>query len=316
MDLEMTINVTETGIKSQLLTALGIAQLIGHRGIIDLLTARQRSGTAQTTQVENLSPCLRPQGQALEDQPGLTSPLKTATQETPVLPSETPTLPPEKSNTTPSAAVIPATAKAEQPDTVASSASPDHSMQTLPDSPSAKTQSPLDAAKDELIQELLRKLGQDNLEPLEGIRLMMEVRATKSLDSLCGLYNRVAGIERQKERARRRKARDRVSPDRGSGPGARYCAHLCPGGETGPGCGGGGGGDQTVPGSNPSPVCESGGERHGVWPGQADDRLSGAAACLGGDSRGGQLQCVFLYGRRDTSDKDSGGGPSCGPSDL
>ena len=211
MDLEMTINVTETGIKSQLLTALGIAQLIGHRGIIDLLTARQRSGTAQTTQVENLSPCLRPQGQALEDQPGLTSPLKTATQETPVLPSETPTLPPEKSNTTPSAAVIPATAKAEQPDTVASSASPDHSMQTLPDSPSAKTQSPLDAAKDELIQELLRKLGQDNLEPLEGIRLMMEVRATKSLDSLCGLYNRVAGIERQKERARRRKARDRVS---------------------------------------------------------------------------------------------------------
>ena len=228
MDLEMTINVIETGIKSQLLTALGIAQLIGHQGIIDLLTARQRSGTAQTTQVENLSPCLRPAepapllttagagsakagGQALEDQPGLTSPLKTATQETPALPSETPTLPPEKSNTTPSAAVIPATAKAEQPDTVASSASPDHSMQTLPDSPSAKTQSPLDAAKDELIQELLRKLGQDNLEPLEGIRLMMEVRATKSLDSLCGLYNRVAGIERQKERARRRKARDRVS---------------------------------------------------------------------------------------------------------
>ena len=196
MDLEMTINVTETGIKSQLLTALGIAQLIGHQGIIDLLTARQRSGTAQTTQVENLSPCLRP--------------AETATQETPALPSETPTLPPEKSNTTPSAAVIPATAKAEQPDTVASSASPDHSMQTLPDSPSAKTQSPLDAAKDELIQELLRKLGQDNLEPLEGIRLMMEVRATKSLDNLCGLYNRVAGIERQMERARRRKARDRV----------------------------------------------------------------------------------------------------------
>ena len=196
MDLEMTINVTETGIKSQLLTALGIAQLIGHQGIIDLLTARQRSGTAQTTQVENLSPCLRP--------------AETATQETPALPSETPTLPPEKSNTTPSAAEIPATAKAEQPDTVASSASPDHSMQTLPDSPSAKTQSPLDAAKDELIQELLRKLGQDNLEPLEGIRLMMEVRATKSLDNLCGLYNRVAGIERQMERARRRKARDRV----------------------------------------------------------------------------------------------------------
>ena len=242
MDLEVTIDETETGKKSRPLTALGIAQLIGHQGIIDLLTTRRWSGTAQ---IEILSPCLRPAepapllttcrarppaydrrgrlresrgagsakagGQVLEDQPGLTSPLKTATQETPALPSETPTLHPEKSNTTPSAAEIPATAKAEQPDTVASSASPDHSMQTLPDSPSAKTQSPLDAAKDELIQELLRKLGQDNLEPLEGIRLMMEVRATKSLDSLCGLYNRVAGIERQKERARRRKARDRVS---------------------------------------------------------------------------------------------------------
>ena len=82
-----------------------------------------------------------------------------------------------------------------------SSARPDKQLQAT------KTPSPLDTAKDELIREILRKLDQDNLESLEGIRLMVEVRATDSIDSLCGLYNRLAGIERQKERARRRKVR-------------------------------------------------------------------------------------------------------------
>ena len=70
-----------------------------------------------------------------------------------------------------------------------------------------ETRSPLEAAKDELVREILRKLDQHNLESLEGIRLMVEVRATDIIDSLCGLYNRLAGIERQKERARRRKVR-------------------------------------------------------------------------------------------------------------
>ena len=54
-----------------------------------------------------------------------------------------------------------------------------------------------------MVQEILRKLEQDNLEPLEGIRLLAEVRASASIDGLCGIYNRLAGIERQRERSRR-----------------------------------------------------------------------------------------------------------------
>ena len=37
--------------------------------------------------------------------------------------------------------------------------------------------------------------------------MMMDVRRTDSLDALCGIYNRLAGIERQRQRARRRGVR-------------------------------------------------------------------------------------------------------------
>ena len=63
--------------------------------------------------------------------------------------------------------------------------------------------SPLMQAQGGLRKEVLRKLEQDNLEPLEGIRLLEDVNACPDLDSLCTLYNRLAGIERRKERARR-----------------------------------------------------------------------------------------------------------------
>ena len=67
----------------------------------------------------------------------------------------------------------------------------------------ASAPSPLMQAQGGLRKEVLRKLEQDNLEPLEGIRLLEDVNACPDLDSLCTLYNRLAGIERRKERARR-----------------------------------------------------------------------------------------------------------------
>ena len=66
---------------------------------------------------------------------------------------------------------------------------------------------PLAQARDALRQVVLGKLRADNLEPHEGIRLLEDVNDAGSLDSLCVLYNRLAHIERQKERARRRGAR-------------------------------------------------------------------------------------------------------------
>ena len=60
---------------------------------------------------------------------------------------------------------------------------------------------------------MLGKLRDDNLESLEGIRLLEDVNASSNIDSLCTLYNRLAGIERQKERARRRGRRREVMPE-------------------------------------------------------------------------------------------------------
>ena len=73
----------------------------------------------------------------------------------------------------------------------------------------AEPGAPLALGKHELVQEILRKLEQDNLEPLQGIRLLVEVRASASIDGLCGIYNRLAGIERRRERSRRRRGRHR-----------------------------------------------------------------------------------------------------------
>ena len=71
--------------------------------------------------------------------------------------------------------------------------------------PAADT-SPLVQGKQALVREVLGKLDEDTLDPLEGIRLMVDVRGTDSLDALCGIYNRLAGIERQRRRARRQGA--------------------------------------------------------------------------------------------------------------
>ena len=64
--------------------------------------------------------------------------------------------------------------------------------------------SSLSIAKNELIQEILRKLERDSLEPLEGIRIMADLRVVDSMEKVCEIYNRLARIERQRERAKRR----------------------------------------------------------------------------------------------------------------
>ena len=95
----------------------------------------------------------------------------------------------------------PEPAGTEQTET-ASAASPD----TAPDSPprSAIPQSPLERAKTEFIGTVLEKLRNDWLDPLHGIRLLEQVNTVADLDSLCTIFNRLAGIERKKFRSGRR----------------------------------------------------------------------------------------------------------------
>ena len=97
---------------------------------------------------------------------------------------------------------------AERPSVTSLSVSPAQTVSGSSQTPPAAP-SPLALAKDELIQEVLRKLEYDTLEPLEGIRIMVDVRASESMERLCGIYNRLAGIERQRERAHRQGVRRR-----------------------------------------------------------------------------------------------------------
>ena len=68
----------------------------------------------------------------------------------------------------------------------------------------AEIQSPLSAAKNALIAEVLKKLDNQTLDPAEGIRLMAGVRNAANIDRLCVIYNRLAGMERERRRTRRR----------------------------------------------------------------------------------------------------------------
>ena len=176
IDAEVAIDAEEMGIEEIIkCKPYDLAQLTGNRGIISLLERFRREKTGQSVQIEKLS---------LADQPGRTFPPASA------IASDS------QDNDGMQSPVVAQTIVSPRP-----------LSQTLPDSPpqATITKSPLDMAKGELIQEVLRKLEQHNLGPLEGIRLLQSVNVAADIDVLCSLYNRLAGIERVKERTRRRR---------------------------------------------------------------------------------------------------------------
>ena len=152
-------------------TCYEIARIRGHRVIMRLIEERRPDREGRQAHIEELSPCLRPAEPA---------PAKAGGQ---ALQDQ-----PEPAGTV-------------QAD-VASAASPE----TPPDSLSAaaKPQSPLERAKTEFIGTVLDKLRNDWLDPLDGIRLLEQVNTVADLDSLCTIFNRLAGIERKKFRSGRR----------------------------------------------------------------------------------------------------------------
>ena len=193
LEAETTVEKTEK------FTPYRLAKLSGHGGIMSLLERHRQEKAEQLLLFESLS---------FADQPGMITPSTTPQPEPVSFPSTTQTAQPSAIPVV--AAESQATETMVPADTEPATNPPVPASQALPDSPPQATNSPLDTAKDELIQEVLKKLERDTLEPLEGIRLMVEVQAADSLDSLCGLYNRLAGIERQRERDRRRPGRGKA----------------------------------------------------------------------------------------------------------
>ena len=219
--VEMLLNAgteidTEIEDEGQRYTPYNLAQLAGHREVMSVLAAHRRRREEEAARLEDLSPCLRPQGPVLEgEQEGLTpatmpplpSIMSTAQ------PGETVSIPvvsPDKSGEgsgVPAETLSASTAEALPAVTATVPSMPVRSGEGVSE---AALSSPLAQAQNGLRQEVLGKLRNDNLEPLEGIRLLEDVNASSSIDSLCTLYNRLAGIERQRERARRRGRRREV----------------------------------------------------------------------------------------------------------
>ncbi len=157
-------------------TPCSLALLAGNQEAAALLQAYRSYKTEQAARLDRLSRCLQPQGQVPDDVPDRSS----ASTALPSLPHSTSEQPGQTAETS---AASPA-ARGSQP---------------MP----ATAPSPLEMTKQAMRQEVLGKLRCDNLEPLEGIRLLEAVNDTDNLDGLCVLYNRLAHIEREKERARR-----------------------------------------------------------------------------------------------------------------
>ena len=207
------LKVVEGVAKARYYTAYRVAELAGHREVMSVLAAHRRRREEEQARFESLSPCLRPQDLPLGDEPGSAIP-PTARPEAVSLPvAAAGTQAEQTCPTSPVETESQITGKMESPHRAtvsAASAPPPPGRSGAAVSETEAVSSPLAQAQDALRQEVLGKLRGDNLEPLQGIRLLEDVNASTDMDGLCTLYNRLARIERQKERARRRGRRQEV----------------------------------------------------------------------------------------------------------
>ena len=217
-------------------TVYGIARLMDYREAVALLEAYSLNKPAQAARLEKLAPKDEPQWSTppttpppvwstppTTPPPDWSIPPVTITPDWSTTPTTTQAFPPpyampvtQPGETVSVAAVVPdkAGTRTMEPSETAP-------VTTVPESPApaasgsgptrADIQSPLGTAKNALVQEVLKKLDNNTLEPLEGIRLMIEARAAADMDMLSVFYNRLASVERQRERSRRRPARREVT---------------------------------------------------------------------------------------------------------
>ena len=167
-------------------TPYDLAKLMRHQAIMDLLEAHRRdkveqaAQAAQAPQFGRLSPCFQPA----------------------VQPDEAVSIP-EIARDSGAADGIESAEGTTQAAAVSVASS-----RAVPGSQPRATeiQSTLERAKNEFIQDILKKLRNDWLDPLDGIRVLEAVNTVADLDGLCRIYNRLAGIERKKLRGSSRSA--------------------------------------------------------------------------------------------------------------
>ena len=175
-----------------------VASIAGQQDVMSLLEARSRHPAGQAAQLESLPPAYYMQGQALEVRAEQATP---PTISTALLPAEA-----TKDSVSTSETVQGGGAGAGvETDGKAQAVSKSGgSSQTAPGSQPGvtETRSLLEQAKLEFRQDILMRLKDERVDPLDGIRLLEAVNMVADLDALCAIYNRLAGIERKKLRGR------------------------------------------------------------------------------------------------------------------
>ncbi len=194
-----------TSLSGEELTVFEIALLVGDRELISMVEEHLENNpdwsTPPTTPAPEWStPRSTPPPDWFAGSPSIPPPESSATLSHAGAVEPTPAPPPvprsADTGTTKPPDTKPATSAAER---------------TLPDEPvsrsaRAETQSSLSTAKNSLITEVLKKLDNETLDPAEGIWLMADVRNAANIDMLCVIYNRLAGMERERRRTRRHRS--------------------------------------------------------------------------------------------------------------
>ncbi len=188
-------------------TPYRVASIADQQEVMSLLEARSRHRAGQAAQLESLPPACYMQGQALEVQAEQATP---TTISTALLPAE----PTKDSVPTPETVQGGGVGAGAETDGKAQAVSKSGgSSQTAPGSQAGvtETRSLLEQSKLEFRQDILKRLKDELIDHLDGIRLLEAVNMVADLDGLCGIYNRLAGIERKKMRARNRPLRRRFA---------------------------------------------------------------------------------------------------------
>ena len=196
-------------------TPYQIASIAGHHEVMKLLQARSRRPAGPAAQLESLPPAYHMQGQAREEQAEQTKPTTSSTALSPQTgamsagPTKDSVPTPETVQGGGAGAGTDGKAQA-----VSKSGGP---SQTAPGSQPGvtETHSPLEQAKREFRQDILMRLENERIDPLDGIRLLEAVNGVADLDGLNGIYHRLTGIERKNVRTRSRPLGRKSAPMQG-----------------------------------------------------------------------------------------------------
>ena len=198
-------------------TPYRVASIAAQQEVMNLLEARSRSPAGAAAQLESLPHAYPVQGQAREEPAEQTTPTAISTVSPPQTGAMSAGPTKDSVSTTETVRGGGAGAGAETDGKAHAVSKSGGASQTAAGSQPGGTEtgSLLEQAKLEFRQDILMRLKDERIDPLDGIRLLEAVNRVADLHGLCAIYNHLAGIERTKMRTRNRPLRRKFALMRG-----------------------------------------------------------------------------------------------------